>query len=174
MRFLLLVIPSFLAAGYGILAVSGWYLIPWFGIVIGYFGLIEIRVMCSHCPHYAEKGNSLRCWANYGSPKIWRYRPGPMSIIEKVVFFGGFVCIWGYPVVFMVCAQRFLLLAIYGVTVAGFIVALRKLLCAQCMNFACPLNAVNVHVRGVFFELNPEIARSWPEEERNRQTNPTL
>jgi flavodoxin len=25
-------------------------------VILGYFGLLEIRVMCSHCPHYAEAG----------------------------------------------------------------------------------------------------------------------
>ncbi|GAJ20475.1 unnamed protein product, partial [marine sediment metagenome] len=26
--------------------------------------------------------NTLKCWANYGSPKLWKYRPGPMSLNE--------------------------------------------------------------------------------------------
>jgi hypothetical protein len=76
---------------------NGWLLIPWLTMIIGYFGFIEIRVMCSHCPHYAESDSSLKCWANYGSPKIWKYRPEPMSFIEKAIFLGGFAIIWGYP-----------------------------------------------------------------------------
>ena len=35
----------------------------------------------------AETGTkTLKCWANYGSPKLWKYRPGPMSLAEKTVF----------------------------------------------------------------------------------------
>jgi hypothetical protein len=45
---------------------NGWMLIPWLILIIGYFGFVEIRVMRSHCPHYAEEGGSLKCWANYG------------------------------------------------------------------------------------------------------------
>jgi hypothetical protein len=53
-------------------------------IARGCFGLLEIRVMCSHCPHYAEAGRLLKCWANYGSPKLWAYRPGPMCRMETL------------------------------------------------------------------------------------------
>jgi hypothetical protein len=58
---------------------------------------------------------------------------------------------------------RLLLLAVYGLTVAGFFIALRRLLCSHCMNFACPLNKVGVDIRRAFLKLNPEIARSWPD-----------
>ncbi|MCP4694968.1 MAG: hypothetical protein GY859_43475, partial [Desulfobacterales bacterium] len=73
-HFLLLAFPSFLLGGAGIDHAGGWWLIPWLVIIIGFFGFVEIRVMCSHCPHYAEEGKSLKCWANYSSPKIWKYR----------------------------------------------------------------------------------------------------
>jgi len=53
-RFILLNIPLFLAAGYVIFKFSALLLIPWGIFIFLYFGLIEIRVMCSHCPHYAE------------------------------------------------------------------------------------------------------------------------
>ena len=88
-HFLLISLPPFLLGGLGIYHQSAWLLAFWILIVIAFFGFVEIRVMCSHCPHYAETGTSLKCWANYGAPKLWKYRPGPMSILEKIVFFSG-------------------------------------------------------------------------------------
>ena len=57
--FLLSAVPIFVIGGAGILHINAWWLVPWLVIVFGYFGFVEIRVMCSHCPHYAEPGKSL-------------------------------------------------------------------------------------------------------------------
>lgn len=161
-HFLLLALPAFLLGGAGIVAVGAMYLIPWAVFCLAYFGLIEIRVMCSHCPHYAEPGHSLRCWANYGSPKLWKYRPGPMSRVETIIFLGGFVLIWGYPLVFLILGMRWFLLLVYAMTTAGFFMTLKLSFCSQCMNFACPLNGVDAATRQAFRERNPEIAEAWP------------
>lgn len=160
-HFILIASPSFLLGGAGIYHKSGWWLFPWLIIIIGYFGFIEIRVMCSHCPHYAEEGSSLKCWANYGSPKIWKYRPGPMTFWEKVIFFAGFVLVWGYPLFFLISDFHLFLLIVYLITVASFFTTLRMFLCSQCMNFACPLNTVKNEVRKDFFERNPKIDKAW-------------
>jgi hypothetical protein len=159
--FLVILSPSFLLGGAGIYHVSGWMLVPWLMLMIGYFGFAEIRVMCAHCPHYAEEGNSLKCWANYGSPKIWKYRPGPMTLLEKVIFFVGLALVWGYPLFFLVVGFQFFLLVVYLLSTAGFYMTLRTFLCSQCMNFACPLNRVGNEVRRSYFECNPEVAKAW-------------
>jgi len=161
LHFYVIAFPPFLLGAAGIYHVKWWLLVPWLAIIVSYFGFIEIRVMCSHCPHYAESGSTLRCWANYGSPKIWRYRPGPMTLVEKIVFLGGFVIVWGYPLFFLVLIPQWFLLVLYILTVAGFFMTLKIYLCAQCMNFACPLNSVKDKTRRLFFERNPEIARAW-------------
>ena len=160
-HFLCIVLPGFLVGGAGIYRVSGWLLSLWILLIIGYFGFLEIRVMCSHCPHYAEPDNSLKCWANYGSPKLWKYRPGPMSFVEKFLFLGGFVVIWWYPLVFLVMGKQWFLLIVYAISTAGFFMTLKLFLCSQCMNFACPLNSVYKSVRQEFFKQNPEVARAW-------------
>ena len=160
-HFLLIVFPGFLLGGYGIYNVSGQMLIPWLAIIVAYFGFVEIRVMCSHCPHYAEEGKSLKCWANYSSAKLWKYRPRPMTSREKVVFLGGFVLVWGFPIVFLAYGLQLFLLLVYLVTVAGFFMTLKSFLCTQCINFACPLNRVGEDVRALFFERNPRIAEAW-------------
>ena len=160
-HFLFISLPPFFLGGAGIYNQSGWLLVPWIVFVIAYFGFIEIRVMCSHCPHYAEPGTSLKCWAKYGAPKLWKYRPGPMSIIEKIVFFGGFVIVWGYPLVVLVVSWQWLFLLVYGMTTAGFFMTLTTFLCAQCMNFACPLNRVEEAMRNEFFKQNPIVGKAW-------------
>ena len=79
-HFLLVCLPTFLVGGAGVLSVGLIPLLIWVAVFVAFFGFIEIRVLCSHCPHYTEKGSTLGCWANHGSPKLWKYRPGPMSI----------------------------------------------------------------------------------------------
>jgi hypothetical protein len=160
-HFLLISLPPFLVGGAAVLS-SGWTsLVVYIVLIVGFFGFVEIRVLCSHCPHYAEDGTTLQCWANHGSPKLWRYRPGPMSITEKVVMLGGFMVIWGYPLVFFVLNELWFLLGLYILITTGFFITLKMFLCSQCMNFACPLNSVPESIRALFFEQNPAVAETW-------------
>ena len=115
-HFLLICFPGFLVGGAGVLAFGTWPLAVWIAIIIGFFGFLEIRVMCSHCPHYAEDGLTLGCWANHGSPKLWKYRPGPMSPLEKLAFFGGLAVVWVYPLPFILIGGRWFLLVLYFMT----------------------------------------------------------
>lgn len=162
MRFLLIAFPPFILGGIGIARISGWYLAPWLVMIFGYFGLIEIRVMCSHCPHYAEPGaSSLKCWANYGSPKLWRYRPGPMSMGEKIVFFAGLALIAGYPLAFLLIGAQWLMLALFILATVGMGALMATRMCSRCMNFACPFNRVGQPVREAFFSRNPIVAITW-------------
>ena len=160
-HFLLICFPGFIVGGAGILNSGALPLVVWIAIIIGFFGFLEIRVMCSHCPHYAEDGSTLRCWANHGSPKLWKYRPGPMSLNEKLLFFAGFAAVWGYPLPFLWIGGQWFLLALYVLTNAGFFTTLKLFLCSQCMNFACPLNSVSAAARDLFFQRNPSVAEHW-------------
>ena len=158
---MILFLPGAVIGGAGIFQVGAWWLVPWLVIFLGYFGFVEIRVMCSHCPHYAESGGSLQCWANYGAPRLWKYRPGPMSTMEKNIFAGGFALLWGYAFVFLLIGLHWLLLALFILTTASFFVALRRSFCTKCMNFACPLNQVEENIREAFFKRNPVVAEAW-------------
>ncbi len=160
-HFWLISLPPFLVGGTAVLA-SGWIpLAVYVVFIVGYFNFVEIRVMCSHCPHYAEEGATLRCWANHGSPKLWKYRPGPMSTTEKVVFLGGFVVAWGYPLAFFVVNGLWWLLGLYILLTSGFFMTLKMFLCSQCMNFACQLNGIPDSARALFFAQNPTVAKAW-------------
>jgi hypothetical protein len=163
-QFLLISIPAFLVGGAGVLTSGLTPLLIWIAVIVGFFGFVEIRVMCSHCPHYAEKGNTLGCWANHGSPKLWKYRPGLMSTVEKVAFFGGFVVVWGYPLAFLIDGGLWLFLGLYVLLTAGFFVTLKVSFCSHCMNFTCPLNGAADSVRVLFFERNPLVGDAWNRE----------
>lgn len=165
-QFMVNVLPAFVVGGAGIARVGWWWLLPWVAIAFGYFGLLEIRVMCSHCPHYAEPGRSLRCWANYGAPKLWAYRPGPMSRAETSWFAAGMLAVLGYPLAFLLLGGQWLLLLLYALTTVAAATTLKMSFCTQCMNFACPLNGVGEDARRAFFEHNPAVAQAW---ERNRK-----
>lgn len=169
-HFLLLVTPSMLIGGAGLVSAGIWWLILWLGLVIGYFGFIEIRVLCSHCPHYAEEGKSLKCWANYGSPKLWSFHPGPLALWEKIVFFVGLFLIWGIPLPAFVLTRQLFLLVIFLLTSVGFLITIRRSFCSRCMNFACPLNTVGEQSRKEFLARNPRIAAAWGEHDTGRQS----
>jgi len=161
--FLIVAFPIFIIGGIGVYLYSWWALVIYIISLPAYFGFIEIRVMCSHCPHYAEPGTkSLTCWANYGAPKIWKYRPGPMSFWEKFIFFAGLFIVLGLPILFMLLGQLYILLIVYVVYTVFAAIMLLTLLCTKCMNFACPLNRTSKRTKEKFEEHNPSLKEAWP------------
>ena len=165
--FLILSSPGFIVGGAAVYRVSGWALLFYGIIAIGFFGFLEIRVMCSHCPHYAEAGATLTCWANHGSPKLWRYRPGPMSNAENLLFFAGLITIWGFPLPYLLLSHAWLLLVVYLIVNAMFFMMLKHFFCSKCMNFACPLNCVDDTAKTLFLQRNPSVAAHWPDGKSN-------
>jgi len=160
--FLLIVSPSFIIAGIIIIKFNPFLLIPWIVFFLSYFGFVEIRVMCSHCPHYAESEiNTLKCWANYGSLKLWKYRPGPMSLNEKIVFYLGFTIILIYPIIFFIVENNYIFLWLYFILIALTKLVLNKYYCTHCINFDCPLNHVDEEIRNIFFNKNPGVKDAW-------------
>ena len=85
LRFLIAFIP------FGIAVVAGMvragfaiFLLGWAAYWLFFFFIWEARVLCRHCPYWAEEGRILHCHANYGVLKIWKHDPGPMNIFEKI------------------------------------------------------------------------------------------
>jgi hypothetical protein len=161
-KFLIFAFPPFIFAGVVLFRIHPFIIFPYILLFFAYFGFIEIKVMCSHCPHYAEPDiNSLKCWANYGIPKLWKYNPGPMTTAEKIIFFTGMIAVLIYPIFFLIFTHHLLFLVIYLILIIPGVILLNLFLCTQCMNFACPLNKVKKEVRDVFFEKNPSIKKAW-------------
>jgi hypothetical protein len=133
----------------------------WLLIIGLFFLLIEISVLCTHCPHYSEPTDSLRCWANYGAPKLWKYRPGFMNIFEKTILLLGFFVVWGYSMVFILLLNNWLLLFWYLISVIFFFVFLKLSNCKRSINFSCHSNGVKTATKEQFLKNNPLIYDFW-------------
>jgi hypothetical protein len=148
-------IAGFFLGGYGI------YAVPYAAFWVFFFGFFEIRVLCSHCPFYAEKGLVLHCLANYGLLKLWRHRPGPLKTWEKAGFLLGVAFLFGYPLVFLVLGQQHLLLAIYLAALVNWSVVMQRNVCRRCVNFSCPLNRVPKRVVDEYLRRNEVMRNAW-------------
>jgi hypothetical protein len=156
LKFFAIALPPIILGGIGIAQLSPWLLAPFVAFALAFFGFIEIRALCSHCPHYAETGTkALRCWANYGSPKVWKYRPGPMTPGDRAVFFGGCAFFILYPAAMMIIGSNWILLGAYAALAALLGMVMPATMCNRCINLACPLNRVNGKARDQFIALNP-------------------
>jgi hypothetical protein len=161
-QFLMIFLPFFVTAIGGVITAGyGWWLFGWLAYGIFFFYVWEARVLCSHCPYWAEDGRMLRCHANYGVIKLWKYRPGPMNRSEQVQFSIGALLLVLYPLLFMVIGQEYLLAAIGLVSAASFAYLLWQNSCDRCVNFSCPLNHVSPATRQAFLDRNPVIFVAW-------------
>jgi len=155
--FYVITLPAFIIGGIALYDFSKTSFVLWFVIFGLYFFIIGIRVLCSHCPHYNDSSFFLRCRGNFGVPKLWKYRSGPMNNIEKGIMISGFTLIWGYPVIFISLIRNWILLVLYIISVILFFILLRQLHCKKCINFSCPLNAVDIRIRDEFLYKNHMI-----------------
>lgn len=156
--FLLFAIPA--TAGM-YLGGFGWFILGWLGFMLFFFYVWESRILCRHCPYYAEDDKTLHCIANYGVYKLWRYDPGPMSQSEKRQLLFGFVILGGFPFPFLLLGGQYLLavLALWGGVM--FFWTLRKDTCSQCVNFSCPLNTVPEETVNAYLQRNPTMRQAW-------------
>jgi hypothetical protein len=157
LSFLLPALVGMIWGGYG------WYLLGWLGLMIVFFGFWEIRILCSHCPYYAEKGVTLHCIANYGCPKFWKYHPEPISNSERIQLLIGFIIVFGYPLPFLILGGQiiFCVLTTWGLIM--FFWTLQKYTCSKCVNFSCLLNRVPKEVVDEYLKRNPVMKKAWEE-----------
>jgi len=160
-------LASFVTGAWGMLA-------AYLAFFVLFFVFIEIRVLCSHCPYYGRDGFFLRCLANQGSLKFWRYRPQAMTWLERTVLLVGFAFYGGFPLAaqaygiwYLVSpiggGERVMVLAAAGVAAATlvalvvFATVLAVYFCPRCVNFSCPLNRVPPPVRDEYRDINPVL-----------------
>ena len=177
-------IPSLVLSSFGLILLAlmtgiWWPYIAFAVICTALWGLgIETRVLCSHCPYWAEDSKTLHCWALPGSPKIWKYRPEPMNKTEKAILSFFFTLISVIPLageaygIWIMAVNYneyglFALLGMIGVTVAtvmaGFQFSLVLLtdFCSRCVNFSCPGNSVPKNIVDKYLERNPIMREAW-------------
>ena len=137
-----------------LIAGAWWPLARYAAICFIFWGLgIETRVLCSHCPFYAEDSNVMHCHAFKGYSKLWRYRPWPMSGAEKVILLLFFLLLffismvaeaYGVWLLYTSSAGLYAILGMAGVTLATILAGLQfyyiltRYFCARCINFSCP------------------------------------
>lgn len=177
-------VPSLFVAVVGLVMLGliigvWWPLIVLLGTyaVFWIFGL-ETRVLCSHCPYWAEESKILHCWALTGSPKIWRYRPGPMNWWEKATLLGFFLFTSFFPVGAEVLgilalagnhtgAELHALFGMIGITIATiltqgqFWMLLMYYFCRKCINFSCPMNGVPRWMIDEYLGKSPVMREAW-------------
>ena len=127
------VITSFLGV---IIANYSWFLLGWIAFWLFFFEFWEIRILCSHCPYYAEDRSSIHCIANYSSLKLWKYHPEPMNVSEKIQLIIGFIILMGYPLIFLVLGSQHIILIISIVEIIVFFTFLIIRRCRSCPNFS--------------------------------------
>jgi hypothetical protein len=163
-HFFMIILPFFVTTIGGVIASGyGWWLLGWLAYMFFFFFVWEARVLCSHCPYWSEKGRMLRCHANYGVIKLWRYRQGPMSRSEQFQFLLGALLFILYPLVFLVIGGEYLLAAIGLASAASFGYLLYRNICVRCINFSCPLNHVPKAVSDAYLRRNPVMLQAWAE-----------
>lgn len=182
--FVLNQVPSLVIAFFGLVLIglltgAWWPVIVYAVVCISLWGLgIETRILCSHCPYWAEDDKTLHCWALTGSPKLWRYRPEPMNRLEKttlLLFFSFLilfpVAIEAYGIWLMAVNYAgfglYALLGMIGVTLATLLVGVQFFyilvyyFCSRCVNFSCPLNRVPKFMVDEYLEKNPVMKQAW-------------
>jgi hypothetical protein len=158
--FLVILVPVVL----GLIIAGLWiFLVIWVVYAIFFLQVWENRILCSHCPYYGTEGRTLRCHANYGLFKLWKYNPAPMSRSEQAQMVIGVAIMIGFPFPFLVWAQQwfFLVFALFGAIVLGVI--LFGWLCLRCVNFSCPFNRVRKKEVDAFLKEHPEMRKAWKE-----------
>ncbi len=158
--FLVILIPVVL----GLVLAGLWiFLIVWIIYAIFFLQVWENRILCSHCPYYGSEGRTLRCHANYGLFKLWKYNPAPMSHSEQAQMVIGVAIMIGFPFPLLFLSKQwvFLILASFGAIVLGAI--LFGWLCVQCVNFSCPFNRVPKDEVDAFLKEHPEMQKAWEE-----------
>lgn len=166
LNFFMIILPfSFTAIAGVICAGYGWYLLLWLVYSLFFFFIWEARVLCRHCPYWAQAGSILHCHANYGVIKIWKYQPGPMSKWEKIQFVAGVLLLIGFPFPFLLLGQEYLL-ALIGISavVSGAFI-LWKNVCSRCINFSCPANSAPKQLVDIYLRNNPDIQAAWKSDE---------
>jgi hypothetical protein len=141
----------------------GLYLLGWLAYWPFFFFVWEGRVLCSHCPYWAVEGRMLRCHANYGVIKFWRYRPGPMSGWEKAQFILGGALFIGFPLVLLLVGAEYVLALIAAAAAVDAVYNLWRHGCSRCVNFSCPANHVPKQVVDAYLRRNPAMLEAWEE-----------
>lgn len=106
-------------------------------------------------------GRPLKCHANYGVLKFFKYKPGQSSKLEKTVFIISALIFLGYPLILILIGQEYLIFAICAVTLFSFIYTAKKSICTKCINFSCPMNSVDEQTKKQYLDQNDRMREAY-------------
>ncbi len=104
---------------------------------------VMLRFFCTHCPHYCRDENTLKCIFFWGLPKLFRQRPGPLSIMEKCLSVSAPALIMLFPVYWLLQTPE--LFIIYLLSIILFGASVRRNECPRCIYTDCPTNRARQH-----------------------------
>jgi hypothetical protein len=118
-------------------------------------------------------------------PKIWKYKPGPLKLWEKIITLTGMLFFLLFPVIaisyelgslwgneslwkegsYAFWKQIILLILDILSLILGFmfVLVLKRRFCSQCINFSCPLNSVPKKFVDTYLKNNPAMEKAWEE-----------
>jgi hypothetical protein len=162
LHFFMIFLPLFITAISGmIFSGYGVFLWGWLAYALFFFFVWEARILCSHCPFWAEPSRVLHCHANYGVIKFFRHHPEPMTRSEQAQFIVGALILVAYPIFFLVLAKQYLLVVIAAASTISFGYLLYWNFCSRCINFSCPVNHVPGKNKNAYLLKNLILKRSW-------------
>lgn len=148
-------------SGYS-LAVSLGFFAGWFGYAFFFLNVWESRMLCNHCPWYAnDEELVLHCPIDVGKLKTGRFDPRPLTRGHKLQFLIGAGLLLIAPLPMLAAAGKWIYL---GCTVGGEILwaaITQTKVCTACINFSCPLNRVDAALRNQFLDRNPVLREAW-------------
>ena len=162
LRFYLYFFPFATLAIIGVIRVgSGLWLWGWFAYAMVFFFVWESRILCSHCPYYAEDSLILHCLANHGVIKLWKYHPEPMSRSERWQFAigAGILVLFPYPLMIIGGEWLFTALTAAAMVIGGALIY--RTICSRCVNFSCPANHVPKEIVDAYLIRNPIMHKAW-------------
>ncbi|MDC7126709.1 MAG: hypothetical protein PQJ46_14150 [Spirochaetales bacterium] len=157
-----MMLPFYITSFGGLIKVGmGLWIIPWVAYITFFFIIIEGNIICGHCPYYDMPGKTLKCPGNYGVPKLFKYKPGPMSKAERILFIITAFSTLMYPVVLLTIAKEYLLVAIAAASIIQLVLIFRKCICNRCVNFSCPNNTTDKSLKDAYFAQNTTMSEAW-------------
>jgi hypothetical protein len=139
--------------------------VGYIGYLIFFFQVWENKMLCSHCPYYAfEDEKNVKCYANYGIHKAWKYNPAPMTASEKIQFLIGITLFEGVPLILFLVIGLYVYFGVSLTFTIVWIISMHFLSCSKCPNFSCPLNSVSKGVVDEFLRRNSVMRKAWEDQ----------
>lgn len=176
---------AFISLGFvGAATGTWWPMAAFVAVGLAFLGPVEMRFLCSHCPHYAREGRWLKCMAPNPFPKLFRPRPGPMKSHERIIIAAFAGSILSFPAFSLAGAIRSLPVQQQGLNPSLLLAAavlegalilsavqfcchLTRSFCCRCLNLSCPFNRVPATVALEYLKMSGETNDAGEEQSRN-------